>query len=525
MCLARARGQQPGLHRSAPAISVNPWSAQHSLPSQLIRLRRSHSHSLHSKHRRLIPARQSPSPRGSQRPDMDVSSQTTHHELKRSSSNRPSTHLANSPSPQFSALLRQASKQTALAQSELAAKEAARFAALKQDQLQQAKRQLEEKKLADERRRAREERERRDRELEEKRRAELPKTRNLWQLKQERIKSGLNPDGSEDYLLAASNGRAKASGSGTSKAGAVAKVRTGTSSPRAPPRELSREEKAAAKKSKLFKEEWDDQESGSMALLRAMNGGGAGGGSGGRGASGSNSPAPRSGKTAPSTGSAAVKGKAPARSSTAPSSMGQTKGSNTTTGAGMSAKDRLKAGMGAMQALNTNKRDTRTIEEIEKDLRRKKALKVGGSSSSSSHSRPAVSVKPSSSAYASTSASTSAPKRSTSDSSLHQPSSKKTRPGVPPFKLRQDTSSKSRPPSSSRRHPSSDSDSDTDSDSEDDRHRRRRPREKDVGFDREEIWKIMGRDRNRDVARDMHSDDDSDMEVSPEQLRREEAKA
>lgn len=43
---------------------------------------------------------------------------------------------------------------------------------------------------------------------------------------------------------------------------------------------------------------------------------------------------------------------------------------------------------------------------------------------------------------------------------------------------------------------------------------------------REEIWKIMGRDRNRDVMRDAFSDDDEDdMEATGEEIWREDARA
>lgn len=47
----------------------------------------------------------------------------------------------------------------------------------------------------------REERDRKFQEEEARRKAALPATKNLYALKQERIKRGLNPDGSDDHLL------------------------------------------------------------------------------------------------------------------------------------------------------------------------------------------------------------------------------------------------------------------------------------------------------------------------------------
>lgn len=68
----------------------------------------------------------------------------------------------------------------------------------------EAKRQAEARRLADERRKEREERERREREAEERKKAAaraLPKTNNLYELKLERKKRGLDPDGKDDHLI------------------------------------------------------------------------------------------------------------------------------------------------------------------------------------------------------------------------------------------------------------------------------------------------------------------------------------
>lgn len=101
---------------------------------------------------------------------------------------------------------------------------------------------------------------------------------------------------------------------------------------------------------------------------------------------------------------------------------------------------------------------------------------------------------------------------------------------MPSSRARLDAVPKARPQPSARRRPSSDSDSsDSEDDSEDDRRRRKRRKEKDAGLSsaaRNEIWRIMGRNRDADVARGMDvNSDDSDMEVSGAQLLAEERKA
>lgn len=63
--------------------------------------------------------------------------------------------------------------------------------------------------MAEERKKEREERERKREEEERKKKSQLPKTNNLYALKQERIKRGLNPDGSEDHLLDGSAAKSK----------------------------------------------------------------------------------------------------------------------------------------------------------------------------------------------------------------------------------------------------------------------------------------------------------------------------
>lgn len=62
----------------------------------------------------------------------------------------------------------------------------------------QSKKEAAERKAVEERRRDREAKERKRLEEEKKKQLELPKTRNLYELKKEREKRGLHPDGRDD---------------------------------------------------------------------------------------------------------------------------------------------------------------------------------------------------------------------------------------------------------------------------------------------------------------------------------------
>ena len=196
-----------------------------------------------------------------------------------------------------------------------------------------------------------------------------------------------------------------------------------------------------------------------------------------------------------------------------------------------SAKDRLKAGFDPTKfvRLNAEKRDTRTIEEIEADMRRKRlgdspaagsapARPNGPSRTNSSNGKSvagtstASAVRPGSS----TALSAAAPKRKPD---LDERSAPK-RP-----KLEQRHSSSSALPKARRRQPSSTEESDSGSD--DSRDGRRGRRGGDYGLQesmRSEIWQLMGRDRNKDVMRDLDSDDE-DMEATGADVLREEQRA
>lgn len=94
---------------------------------------------------------------------------------------------------------------TAESQQQLAAKESVRLAKEKKAFLLQEQKEHREKQALEQRRRDRELREKQDAKLVESRKrkleTQLPKTRNLYTLKQERIKRGLDPSGKDDYLL------------------------------------------------------------------------------------------------------------------------------------------------------------------------------------------------------------------------------------------------------------------------------------------------------------------------------------
>lgn len=102
---------------------------------------------------------------------------------------------------QFADLLKRASSNTAQQQAEHAKQEKERQAAKKAAEEAEQRRQAELRRLADERRKEREERERKEKEQEARKARALPKTTNLWALKKERQRLGLDPDGKDDHLL------------------------------------------------------------------------------------------------------------------------------------------------------------------------------------------------------------------------------------------------------------------------------------------------------------------------------------
>lgn len=94
-----------------------------------------------------------------------------------------------------------AARNSAEQHAKLADKERERKLAERKAELDRARKQAEEQARFEERRRERQEREAKLREAKEKELASLPPTRNLYALKQERIKRGLDPNGTEDHLM------------------------------------------------------------------------------------------------------------------------------------------------------------------------------------------------------------------------------------------------------------------------------------------------------------------------------------
>jgi hypothetical protein len=112
--------------------------------------------------------------------------------------------IPNLSLPQFAELMKRASANTAQQQANHAKEEQARKDKEKAEQAVAARKAEEARKLAEQRRverEKREERERKQREREEAKKAALPKTTNLYALKKEREKRGLDPNGKDDHLL------------------------------------------------------------------------------------------------------------------------------------------------------------------------------------------------------------------------------------------------------------------------------------------------------------------------------------
>lgn len=281
---------------------------------------------------------------------------------------------------------------------------------------------------------------------------------------------------------------------------------------------LSREDKAARQRKAMFKDD-DDDTSGSMALARAQKANGSGFSGRDRGSSsprpsGSPRPSSHGGPSKPNGASSHPKSSLGRSSSSATKSTSKGKASTVN-----SAKDRLKAGFdpSTLIRLNTDKRDTRTIEEIEADMRRKRAGGLDSKPLTGKEKGRAESSRPSGSGLSYTA--TASKRKPDQDESRSRDSSK--RPKVD-----------QRPSSSHSTHRRRDSTStseseDYDSDESSDRGRRGgRGGRGGYGLDgstRDEIWKLMGRNREQDVMRDQDSDDD--MEASGADVLREEQRA
>ena len=192
----------------------------------------------------------------------------------------------------------------------------------------------------------------------------------------------------------------------------------------------------------------------------------------------------------------------------------------------MSARDRILAGFktAAPVKLNTEKRDVRTIEEIERDMRLRKAGEAktapGGSRGAGAQSASKGKAPANGSELKRKGAPVSEPSPKRPKIMADERGGKTS--------IQTQTKQKDRRASTSRSTDSqseTDSDSETDSESDDSRDRSRRHRRHRSGLDKlqkDTIWSIMGRDRARDLARDALSDDDDDMEVSAAQIQQEE---
>ncbi|GAA5976084.1 hypothetical protein JCM10908_005381 [Rhodotorula pacifica] len=428
----------------------------------------------------------------------------------------------------FADLLKRASSNTAQQQAEHAKQEKERQAAKKATEEAGQRRQAELRRLAEERRKEREERERKEKEQEARKARALPKTTNLWALKKERQRLGLYPDGKDDHLiegaaldqatkpksykelLAHANSAAKASATSSSNGKGKAKEKE--------PVVLSRAERAQRKQAALFND--DEPSSGAFALAKARKR--------------SDDYSSTTARAAPSIpalkrtastdsawssrpGSPAVSSTARARSSkgSASATAGSRSSSSSIGKAAAtiqgSAKDRIAAQleqlMKAPQKLNVVKRDTRTIEEIERDMRARKAKENGTAveiTRSIATSGPPIGSRPLATGN-----------RVRTDTAIRTAPAK----GVPAV----DRKTGRRPHSPSY----SDSDSFSDSSSSERPARKRSRNSSGLREDqRSAIWKLMGRDRNRDIARERElGSDDSDMEATGEDVLREERQA
>ncbi|KDE05558.1 hypothetical protein MVLG_04054 [Microbotryum lychnidis-dioicae p1A1 Lamole] len=448
----------------------------------------------------------------------------------------------------FKALLAQATKDTAKSQLELT--QTLQKRQLAAEEAERSNLQKERQRQAEIERRRRE-RLARETEVEERTRLRpLPKTRNLTELKMERRKRGLNEDGRDDWILnklEAGNpvsapdvptSKAKIPGQSLKQLMAVAS-KIPPSAMRTNPKPSSssssssikpvptNEQKLAKKRDALFREEDDEGlGSGSMALARQ------------RGVyeerERESSPRASTSTLALGSGSKPISAKQIIRANTGSNGSAKTS-SRPTNGTLLSSAHGKPLKKGSKNVpgfdpsqfvkLNTEKRDTRTIEEIERDMRVRKLAKgvgVGGVKGKSADEFGILEVK----------ATTGGTKRKTEGG--HPTTSSTSNPAK---KSKASTStSTSHKSKSSRRRSKTPSESETDSDSSQDARHRRRPsklsssKPKKSGLDdsvRSEIWRLMGRDRSKDLARpfDLSDSEEEGMEVDGEELEREERRA
>ncbi|KAK4050079.1 hypothetical protein OIV83_003650 [Microbotryomycetes sp. JL201] len=349
----------------------------------------------------------------------------------------------------------QAARNAATEQAEVAQRDRLRREAERAQEIERLKKEAKEKEMLEQRRKERQERERKLEQERQRQMAALPQTRNLYALKQERIKRGLDPDGRDDHLLpgnqsktpyndlmkkAAQNSRNTSSDAGPSSA------RNKSKDPF-----VSREDKAARRKRALFDDDGDAI--GSMALAKASR---------------DSTPSLVSRPSAPNSANGKASASARLVSNGAPkSTKSQGRANAASPGKALTAKDRLKAQFDPTRfvKLNTEKRDLRTIEEIEADMRRRRQQQQP-------HSLPEKREK--------------------------QPGNQSRLPDNSQKKRARNDIDDDRPTKSSRIDNSM----------------------------RDEIWRLLGRDRSRDIQRDMFSDDDdSDMEATGADVYREEQRA
>lgn len=286
---------------------------------------------------------------------------------------------------------------------------------------------------------------------------------------------------------------------------------------------LSRAEKAQRKQNALFND--DEPSSGAFALAKAKKRSNAG--------SSSSRPSPpmlpalkrtastdsaRSSRTGSPVGSSSSKpGSSRAASNSTANAASHNKASTSAVAYG-SAKDRIAAQIAALkspQKLNVVKRDTRTIEEIERDMRARKAKQNGTSVPSSTSSGPAIGSRPLATGNPARS-STAASQNSLGKGSATDRNGR--RPRSPAYS---DDSASEEDYSSSSSSAAADRPARKRA-----RHRHERGGGNSSGLKEEQrsaIWKLMGRDRNQDLAREQEFDsDDSDMEATGEDVLREE---
>ncbi|SCV67491.1 BQ2448_5102 [Microbotryum intermedium] len=453
----------------------------------------------------------------------------------------------------FKALLAQATRDTTKSQLELSN-------SLKQRQL--AQQEAERISLQNERQRQIEIEQRRQERMDRERKEQedkslrpLPRTRNLTELKVERRKRGLDEHGKDDWMLNKGERgqhqgkpstshdpptlQAKVPGQSLKQLMAAASkippsaMRTNPKASTSTSKSvLTNEQKLAKKRDALFSEDEDQGlETGSVALARQR---------------GLHEPTPklreRSSispiRSAPSTltlmrakttsqiiraqsnGSASSGKRSPRPSTNMTSSLSSHYARTIMRKGGQSVP-----GFDPSQfvKLNTEKRDTRTIEEIERDMKLRKAGKSttlvegrddkGKSTGGSGSGKKADSVQ----------GTTMGSKRKIVEGSLTK-------------KPRVSTSTSTSHQNGRRRSERSSSETDSGSSSStDDRHRHRskpstcKPHKKS-GLDdsvRSEIWRLMGRDRSKDLAQplDLSDSEEEGMEVDGEELEREERRA